>query len=260
MKKNNVLSYAEKANALSVRINAHVAFSNFSLEHWLLKNISLLKGSKLLDIGCGDGNLFPVLSEMIGNTGIIVGIDQSRDLLDKASQKRVNCHKLLMKWDMDDGLPFMDESFDYVTSFFAIYYAKDVGGVLREIKRVLKSPGQLILVGPTGNNAKELYDFNRMVFGFAMGDKANTRTNRLENEFYPESLSVFETAEINKIPSKLVFPDKKEFIKYYMATLLFEESSIKAGSQPDAGKLLAMDAPGLEISKEMVMLKMGKDA
>jgi ubiquinone/menaquinone biosynthesis C-methylase UbiE len=259
-KKENSLGYDEKANALSIRINAHKAFSNFSLEYWLLNNVALVKSAKMLDIGCGDGNLFPILSEMIGDTGVIVGIDQSEDLLQKASQKKVHSHTFLMKGDMDLGLPFIDESFDCVTSFFAIYYAKDVGNILREIRRVLKSSGQLILVGPTGNNAKELYDFNRMVFGFAMDDKANVRTNRLEKEFYPKSLLIFKKTEIDKIPSKLVFPDKREFIRYYMATLLFEESSIKAGYSPDANKLLSLDIPLLEISKEMVMLKMSKNA
>jgi len=53
----------------------------------------------------------------------------------------------------------------------------------------------------------------------------------------------------------LVFPDKAEFIKYYMATLLFEESVRKTGLKPHAKKLMDIDLDNVEISKEMVVLQ-----
>ncbi len=250
------LSYQEKAAALSIRIHAHRAYSNFSLEECIERNIAFKKGAKILDIGCGNGNLFPVFSKKIGKTGTIVGIDQSEELLRSAQSKKVLPNLLLMKWDMNNTFPFIEESFDYVTSFFSIYYADNANTVVEEIKRVLKEQGRFIFVGPTDNNARELYEFNRSIFGFGRYDKADARTSRLENEIYNELKNVFGSCEIAKIPSKLIFPDKMEFVKYYTATLLFEESSKEAGYLPEFEKLIEAVA-ALEISKEMIMLQGG---
>ncbi|GEM_PF-4093513 len=89
----NLLGYKESIDALSVRIDAHKKFSNFSLEDWLEKNLSFGDGDTILDIGCGSGNFFPVFSRKIGERGVIVGIDQSRELLAKALKSEYACKK-----------------------------------------------------------------------------------------------------------------------------------------------------------------------
>lgn len=254
------LGYNEKEDNLSIRISVHKKFSNFSLENWVAGHVGLKKGSVVLDIGCGNGNLFPAYSKKVGDSGLIVGIDKSLELLREAKNQRCKTPKLLLGYDMNLKLPFIDSSFDYVFSFFAIYYANNVLAIVEEIVRVMAAGGEAILIGPTNNNAKELYDFNEKVFGFSRDEKINRRTDRLEGEFYPVFQKKFAEVSIDKIPSKLVFPDKGEFLKYYLATLLFEESVKKYGVVFDVNRISDVKLDVFGVSKEMIVLRGKKSA
>lgn len=249
------IGYMETQDNLSIRIRANKTFSNFNLEDWIDKHLPFKKGDIIFDIGCGNGNLFPSYSAKLEESGVIIGIDKSKELLSEAMKRKVETPKVLLEWNMDDRFPFLENSFNYVISSFAIYYISDVSAIVEDINRVLKHSGEVFLIGPTDNNAKELYDFNKKVFGFGRDETIDRRTNRLEKEFYPVMKGVLENVAINKILSKLIFPDKEEFIKYYMATLLFEESLKKTGLNLHAEDLLSIDISSLEISKEMISLQ-----
>ena len=248
------IGYREKSDALAVRIDAHKKYSNFSLEDWLKKTLSCKESDMVLDIGCGSGNLFPVYTQFLGKKGIIVGMDKSKELLRLAMGCYTPTPKVILKGDMDVYFPFGDDYFDHVISTFAIYYAENIDLTLNEINRVLKPSGQFLLLGPTNKNAKELYDFNKIVFGFEKDNKVMKRTNRIEMEFYPRTKTIFQNVTINKIQRKLVFPNKEKFVDYYMATLLFEESATETECWFDKASLIAMEFPSLEISKEMISL------
>lgn len=254
------LGYNEKKDNLAVRIDAHKKYSSLSLEDWITGNIAVKKGAAILDIGCGNGNLFPVYSEMAGESGLIVGIDKSSELLREAKNRSCKTPVLLMEYDMNSRLPFVEGSFDHVISSFAIYYAADVHGTVDEIARMLKGGGEAVLIGPTDNNAKELYEFNKKVFGFGRDENTGRRTNRLEDEFYPVFKEKLCSVSLDKIPSKLVFPGKPEFIKYYLATLLFEESAKRQGQAFDARQVTDVKLDSFDISKEMIVLRGKKSA
>jgi ubiquinone/menaquinone biosynthesis C-methylase UbiE len=254
-KAKNALGYDEKKDHLSIRIEAHKRFSNFSLEDWLGENLSLGKGQTILDIGCGDGNFFAIYSQKLGKEGVIVGIDKSPELLARAQDRPVATSKLILHWDINQPFPFIGESFDYVISTFAIYYVDETRAILEEIRRVLKPQGEVLLIGPSDNNAGELYAYNQKVFGFGRDEKISQRTNRLEQEFYPAMKSLFKPASMDVIPSQIQFPSQEEFLKYYLATLLYEESAQKAGSRPSLEALKAIVLPAYVISKEMIALR-----
>ena len=252
---NTHLGYNERQRNLSIRIEANKRFSNFDLEDWLDERLPFKPGDIILDIGCGNGNFFPRYSRKISNRGVIVGIDQSKELLLEAIKCECTTPKILLEWNMNNRFPFIERSFNYVISTFAIYYVDDVRAIIEDIKRVLKPSGEVFLIGPTNNNARELYEFNKNIFNFDRDEKVIRRTNRIEKEFYPVIRDIFESVSIEKIPSKLIFPSRVEFIAYYMATLLFEESVKRSGFKPDVKKLLSFNIPSLKICKEMIMLR-----
>ena len=252
------LGYTEKSDNLQVRIESHKQFSNFSLDEWLDKNLSATEGNIILDLGCGSGNFFPCYSKKLGKSGVIMGIDKNVTLLCKARRHAIDTPFILLEADMNKTLPFIDETFDICVSTFAIYYVDEPRSALSEIKRVIKKEGEALLLGPTDNNARELYDFNEKIFAIPKDDKASKRTKRLQGEFYPAMETIFGNVSCETIPSRLCFPGMAEFIRYYMATLLFEESSAKAGFKPTYKELLGIKVASYDISKEMVVLKAKK--
>lgn len=95
----------------------------------------------VLDVGCGTGN------QLIANRSIptcvrMVGLDRSSGMLHQARLKAPE-----IAWVQADGsvLPFQADSFDFVTCQFALHHINDKAGMLREVFRVLRRGGRLVV-------------------------------------------------------------------------------------------------------------------
>lgn len=53
----------------------------------LMKLLSVQKGCKVLDFGCGTGNLTKILADLVGPEGKVVGIDPDVERLELARKK-----------------------------------------------------------------------------------------------------------------------------------------------------------------------------
>jgi ubiquinone/menaquinone biosynthesis C-methylase UbiE len=52
-----------------------------------IQMLDLTRGDMVVDIGCGTGLNFPLLQEVIGSEGKIIGVDLSDAMLDKARRR-----------------------------------------------------------------------------------------------------------------------------------------------------------------------------
>jgi ubiquinone/menaquinone biosynthesis C-methylase UbiE len=153
---------------------------------------------------------------------------------------------------MDVPFPFADHSFDTSFSNFAIYNAANPAFALGELKRTLRPGGEIVLIGPTINNARELYDFNLRLTGKAIDEVTLIRTDRLRREIVPLARDMFSDVREEVINSQLSFPNAEEFLRYYMATMLYEEGAEKEGrTLAEMHAALSADT-NLVLSKEMV--------
>lgn len=108
------------------------------------KKISSLKGKKILDLGCGDG----VLSYMLAKERAIVsGVDSSDVAIAYAKEKTKKMQIEFRKANVYE-LPFDDNEFDAVVSSDVIEHLQDVNQYLKEIKRVTKKGGIIVLSTP----------------------------------------------------------------------------------------------------------------
>ncbi len=111
----------------------------------ILSALEQPQSAKILDFGCGSGNLSQLLSK---NGYDVFGVDISKKLLEYAKQKQRD-----HKWEVIhyDGkkLPFDDESIDAIVTYGVLIYLKDDNDfleTLKELHRVLKPGGQFIPV------------------------------------------------------------------------------------------------------------------
>ncbi len=95
---------------------------------------------RVLDLGCGTGMLFRLLSE---RADFVVGIDLSREML-RLAKLKANERVALVQADAD-SLPFVDESFDAVVSMTMLQNVPDPAVTLKEIARVLRKGGLAII-------------------------------------------------------------------------------------------------------------------
>ncbi len=108
------------------------------------------KGKRVLDVGCGPGNLLVALSA--DTPELLVGVDVDAIFL---AVGRSEIEKLIEKSAMTPvllraalpTLPFADASFDLVTCFLVMPHVPDDRVALTELARVLKPGGTLAISG-----------------------------------------------------------------------------------------------------------------
>ena len=102
-----------------------------------------LSGMRVLDIACGNGS-FTYDDLPLRNPTKVIGIDIEREMIavakaqagDRAKFGVMDMHRLGLR----------DHSFDLAVSGFGLHYSEDLGGLFKEIARVLKPGADLIFL------------------------------------------------------------------------------------------------------------------
>ena len=118
------------------------------LTDWALGYVSVDNGFRVLDIGCGGGRTVDKLCSKVGG-GKVFGVDYSQLCVEKSvkyNHKNILCGKAEITQASVSELPFEQDSFDLVTAVETYYFWQDKLGDLREVLRVLKRGGKLLLV------------------------------------------------------------------------------------------------------------------
>ncbi len=93
-------------------------------------------GRRVLDLGCRYGAL--TQHYVPGNE--VVGVDVDREALETAAELGIETH-----WaDVEEPLPFGDDSFDVVVVGELLEHVRDPGGLVAECRRVLRPGGTLV--------------------------------------------------------------------------------------------------------------------
>ena len=124
-------------------------YDNYFLKDWFIKalkktinTLNITENSRILDIGCGTGNLLYLLERENKNLELY-GIDISEKMLNIAKNKLKNS-KLSIQSAED--IDFKDDSFDFVFSTEAFHHYSNYNQIMKNIYRILKKQGKLIVL------------------------------------------------------------------------------------------------------------------
>ena len=107
------------------------------------RETGLVPGGSALDIACGSGKLTADLARLAGAAGRVVGLDFSPQMLEVARRE----HPRLEFLEGDAlNLPFEDASFDASTIAFGLRNLADPVRGLREMLRVVKPSGRVVVL------------------------------------------------------------------------------------------------------------------
>lgn len=120
--------------------------------HYISNTLSFLKTwaqvastNVVLDVACGTGEFERlILNENPAQQ--MVGVDISDEMLAIARQKLQHYPNVDFQLASASALPFSDASFDTVISANAFHYFDDPNAALKEMQRVLKPSGNLIIL------------------------------------------------------------------------------------------------------------------
>jgi ubiquinone/menaquinone biosynthesis C-methylase UbiE len=116
------------------------------ISEWGLSHLEIAKDAVVLDIGCGGGaNIGRLLR--ICPEGRVYGIDYSEESI--AVSRKKNSPALGRRCDIRLGsvsaLPYADGTFDAAIAFETIYFWPDIVNDLREVSRILRPDGTLVI-------------------------------------------------------------------------------------------------------------------
>jgi ubiquinone/menaquinone biosynthesis C-methylase UbiE len=106
-------------------------------------------GDLTLDCGCGYGFTLRVLTALAG--GRFVGLDFQQERLDEIRDKRIGEGRLDLVRGSAMRLPFADNTFDHIVCSEVLEHLTDDRAAVRELFRVLKPGGNLVITVPSAN-------------------------------------------------------------------------------------------------------------
>jgi len=107
----------------------------------------LKKGEVVLDLGSGAGIDVFLASKRVGNTGRVIGVDMTEEMIKKAEKVAIerNYKNVEFRLGEIESLPIEDELIDVVISNCVINLCPNKNKAFREIFRVLKQNGRLMV-------------------------------------------------------------------------------------------------------------------
>ncbi len=140
MEKDLIKQYKNSVN-VDIRISLH---KNYSVNpigwfQWIFSKLDLKPQENILEIGCGNGELWKVNKEFIPESCTLLLSDISVGMIGDAKKNLVNYGENISFQVFDcHEIPAPDNSFDYVIGNHMVFYLKDREKAFREITRVLK--------------------------------------------------------------------------------------------------------------------------
>lgn len=110
------------------------------LDPALEKILPDVRGKMVLDLGCGEGRYSRVLRDKGAH---VVGIDPVPEFVDQARRRDAKSTYIEA---VAEQIPLGDETFDMVLSYLSLVDIPDLASASREICRLLKPHGELIIV------------------------------------------------------------------------------------------------------------------
>lgn len=112
-----------------------------------IDHLGLQAGESVLDLGSGGGLDAFLAADRVGPTGHVVGVDMTPAMVERAraNAKNAGLSNVSFRLGRLEALPVADASVDAVTSNCVINLVPDKSAVFREVARVLKPGGRLVV-------------------------------------------------------------------------------------------------------------------
>jgi len=206
--------YQDNSN-LQIRQNFHKKYGTNPVEYteWILSKIEFIKGCRILEVGCGTGNLWAKHPQLVESFSALVLTDISPGMIELVREKyagRKNIHIQVM--DVLD-MPFEANSFDIIVANSMLYHVNDVEAALENIHRVLRPGGELYAT--TFGKDGQISYINNAMFAMGLSDSKKVDDISFSLENGRELLAkYFSVVKLEPFDAHLEVTDPAELVEY----------------------------------------------
>lgn len=230
------------AEKLRIRYQTHELYSEnkTDFQAWVLGHLELEPGMQLLDVGCGPGKYHLLLK----NCGVkIAALDYSAGMVQEVIEQAAREELPVVAFRGDaQQLPLASASFERVMANHMLYHVPDKLAALREMRRVLKPSGRVVI----STNAKESSALLRQIF-YEAAEACGYEALKSSEPFADFGLhqldlvqEVFPNARLAIYEDAFVFPDAAAPIRYWATGMVDAISDAPADNSHRAPILAEM--------------------
>ena len=180
-------------------VGEYMAKIHVKVTEWGLSKIDINPNHIILDVGFGAGYNINNIAKNLEN-GKIYGIDYSETMVELAKEinrKYIESGLVEIKHGLISSLPFPEKFFDIVISVETVNFWPDIINDLKEVKRVLKPGGTLLLI----NNSYKHKKFKKRNKKWKKLSNLNLYTPKQFKKFFIKAgysnIKIFEVEERN---------------------------------------------------------------
>lgn len=152
-------------------------YGDYATNRLAVEALTLSPKAIVVDVGCGTGAALRHAASTVTD-GQLIGVDPVPRMLEIARQETVGhpaAARIEFRLGAAKGLPVEDDSADIVFAFDSFDHWQDKDQGLTEIRRILRSNGQLLVVKdaglPGGKNARRTFVTALERAGFAISEE-----------------------------------------------------------------------------------------
>lgn len=182
---------------------------------WVFDHMDFKENDKVLEIGCGNGELWLKNINKLENNANITLTDICEDMI-RDAKENLKSEQYNFKFEVAEPsrLPYENESFDIVIADHILFYMRDLDSVLKEIKRVLKKGGYFYCSTMGNKNMNELED---LILGFSKNIRISR--DKISNKFGLENGEkilgkYFKDINLNLYEDKLIINNYIDILEY----------------------------------------------
>lgn len=130
------------------KVDGYVANADYNLGCGLpTEHAAIKEGNHVLDLGCGAGNDVFIARSIVGQSGKVVGLDMTEDMLTKAEENKAKLGFTNVEFVLGEieEIPLAEEIFDVVVSNCVLNLVPNKNKAYEEVYRVLKPTGHFCM-------------------------------------------------------------------------------------------------------------------
>jgi len=213
-------AYADDRH-LDVRYRTHQLYTVDPVDfgRWTLEQLRWHGNERVLDIGCGPGDLIRRMGQEHKGWGLLAGLDFSPGMIAKAVASTESPAVAYLAGEAQ-ALPFPDRFFDVAMARHMLYHVPDIDQAIAEAARVLRPGGVFLVTTNSAHTMPEYEDLRREAARrFSALSQPELTTERFSLENAEAFLNrCFERVESRILRGTLRFPAAEPLVDYFASS------------------------------------------